>query len=1215
MATAEAASASLGPRYAPDDPTLPKPWKGLIDGSTGLTYYWNPETNITQYERPVSIPPPLPTGPSAATVPQSDPKPMVQSVQLNGMLAQHGQQIPEVSQLQPEYTNRLPPQQEQSQGPLVGQLAHQQTSQMTSTGQGSQFGQAFQPPYPHFGQGMQPRGPQIGPAQGQQGQVMQHQPLPQVGQQLLPQHGLQMTQQQQPNQHVPQQLGQLAPSYQVRPMGHHFVQQQNQQLHYMSYPQPMPVPGHHFAQNLTQHMPQGPQLSHQQDNRDVFPQIEDNGFPKVTQTGFSPSQVEYTGNAAPHSLPSENIPAHMSQAGVFRSQSQSFGSAVNMQQPNSTIQLQKTVSDVTQPQHSLPYQNQMGPPMVHSQQPGLPPVGSNIVYEENQRGRSGHEYYYSDNKEGSVVAPQLPKLAAIPMAKNQQDIRFGGLPIQNAPNIHAGGLNAVAGHGLPNIYNHGNEDRPISNHALKRALPIVPGSSDVMNLTSAEAYCRQHEVTATGENVPAPFTTFEDTGFPPEILREINAAGFVLPTPIQAQTWPIALQNRDIVAIAKTGSGKTLGYLIPAFIHLRRCRNNPQKGPTVLILSPTRELATQIQDEAIKFGQSSRVSCTCLYGGAPKGPQLKDLDRGADIVVATPGRLNDIFEMKKINFGQVSFLVLDEADRMLNMGFEPQIRKIVNEIPPRRQTLMYTATWPKEVRKIASDLLVNPVQVNIGSVDELAANKSITQYVEVVPQLEKQRRLEQILRTQEKGSKVIIFCSTKRLCDELTRSINRRNFAATSIHGDKSQGERDWVLNQFRSGKSSILVATDVAARGLDIKDIRVVINYDFPTGIEDYVHRIGRTGRAGATGMAYTFLSEQDWKYAADLVKLLEGANQFVPPEVREMADRGGPGFGRDRGSMNRFNFGSSAGAGGSGGGGGRGGMRDGGNFGGRGGMRDGGFGGRGGMRDGGFGGRGGMRDGGFGGRGGMRDGGMRDGSSGRGGRGDHFGRFGGGGRGFGGPGGGHVGWGREDRGPHERFNNRDGYGRGRGHGRFDNRREASRRGRERSYSSSPERVRTWGYSRSMSRSRSRSRSWSRSRSRSRSWSRSRSRDMSHSQSPSRGHSRIREHTRSHRSHSRSHSYDRYKKSEGRELDQKDLAGAAAAPPPLPAPEQHQEVQVVEAPEFEATVKPEMPPEFPGMLDNPAPPVDSLQVADDTVKVGGWEAMADPSDPTEAES
>jgi ATP-dependent RNA helicase DDX5/DBP2 len=426
---------------------------------------------------------------------------------------------------------------------------------------------------------------------------------------------------------------------------------------------------------------------------------------------------------------------------------------------------------------------------------------------------------------------------------------------------------------------------------------------------SAEAYCKKHEISVVGGNVPPPFTSFNDVGLPQEILRVIRSAGFSAPSPIQAQSWPIALQNRDIVAVAKTGSGKTLGYLIPSFFHLKRANKNPKMGPCVLVLSPTRELATQIQDEAVKFGKSVNISCTCLYGGAPKGPQLRELDSGTDIVVATPGRLNDILEMKRVSLGQVSFLVLDEADRMLDMGFEPQIRKIVKEISARRQTLMYTATWPKEVRKIAADLLNKPVQVNIGNVDELVANKSITQNVEVVQYNEKQRRVEQIVRSQEPGSKIIIFCSTKKMCDMLSRNLNRQ-FGAAAIHGDKSQGERDQVLNDFRTGKCPVLVATDVAARGLDVKDIRVVVNYDFPTGIEDYVHRIGRTGRAGATGIAYTFLGDQDGRQASNLIKILEGANQRVPPEIRELASKGG-------GFAPRSKWGSSGG----GDGGGRGG------------------------------------------------------------------------------------------------------------------------------------------------------------------------------------------------------------------------------------------------------------------------------------------------------
>eukprot|EP00250_Pteridium_aquilinum_P019622 c24496_g1_i3 orf=292-2184(-) len=406
------------------------------------------------------------------------------------------------------------------------------------------------------------------------------------------------------------------------------------------------------------------------------------------------------------------------------------------------------------------------------------------------------------------------------------------------------------------------------------------------------------------------------------MILQLLSAGFLAPTPIQAQSWPLALQSRDIVAIAKTGSGKTLGYLLPAFLHLARTRANSQLGPVVLVLSPTRELATQIQDEALKFGKSSRISCTCVYGGAPKGPQLRDLDRGADIVIATPGRLNDFLEMKRVSLRQVSYLVLDEADRMLDMGFEPQIRKIVKEIPRQRQTLMFTATWPKEVRKIADEILVKAVQVNIGKTDELVANKAITQYVEIVSMYEKQGKLERILRSQEPGSKVIIFCSTKKMCDQLARSLGR-GFGAAAIHGDKSQSERDHVLAQFKAGRCPILVATDVAARGLDIKDIRVVVNFDFPTGVEDYVHRIGRTGRAGATGIAYSFFTEQDGKHAKELIAVLEGANQKVPLELRDFAAKSffpkrggrweaGPMGGRDGGFNGGFGGGGGRGGGG---------------------------------------------------------------------------------------------------------------------------------------------------------------------------------------------------------------------------------------------------------------------------------------------------------------
>ncbi|KAL2341614.1 hypothetical protein Fmac_009554 [Flemingia macrophylla] len=1125
MATAEAASAGLGPRYAPDDPTLPQPWKGLIDGSTGLLYYWNPETNVTQYEKPAPVTPSVPSGPApVASTPTLAAMSGSHTMQSGGMTQQHGQQLmhvqpsqQQVSHLAQQHGQQVPQmqQQQQQQSSHVVPVTQQQPSQGAQSGQ---MAQSVPQPGLHQArqQMMQPQGQQVHHQMPPQAIHSQH-----FGQGMPQDHGSHIAQ-----PHVPQ----FTP----------------QNMHYMSYQQNViasrqPNSQHVQPNMVTSGQPNSQQVQHNmhgqpfENQQAVFSKVEEVEFKSGSQVGHSPSQYPQR-SALPvqnnQNIPSEAGSGQVPNVGVNAGQSQQFRAlSGSVQQSPSAMPLQQGGSDLYY-QHGPNFHNQMSPGMMHGHPSNAHPAGAgqNMGHEDNMRSRTGSEYYFNSNKDISTMGRQQQDMTQMSIPRNQQDMRIGNAPFQNV--MPSGNGSGIAGNARRSMFGPpvGGPSPLVTNSLIR---PPYMGSSDVADLSPAEVYCQQHEVTATGDNIPPPFMTFDATGFPPEILREIYSAGFSNPTPIQAQTWPVALQGRDIVAIAKTGSGKTLGYLMPAFILLRQRHNNSLNGPTVLVLAPTRELATQIQEEVIKFGRSSRVSCTCLYGGAPKALQLKELDRGADIVVATPGRLNDILEMKKIDFGQVSLLVLDEADRMLDMGFEPQIRKIVNEIPPRRQTLMYTATWPKEVRKIAGDLLVNPVQVNIGSVDELEANKAITQqYVEVVPQMEKQRRLEQILRSQERGSKVIIFCSTKRLCDQLARSIGR-TFGAAAIHGDKSQGERDWVLNQFRSGKSPILVATDVAARGLDIKDIRVVINYDFPTGIEDYVHRIGRTGRAGATGVSYTFFCEQDWKHAGDLIKVLEGANQHVLPELRQIALRGPQNFGKERGGMSRFD---SGGGGGRWESGGRGGMRDGG-FGGRGGgLRDGGFGGRGG----GFGGRGGgMRDGGFGGRGGGFGGrgGMRDGPSGQGGRGDFFPGRGNRGRGSGGPRGGHVGWGRGERGLDDRYN-MDGRGPGRGRGRFDNRRDVSYKNRGRSRS--PERVRTWDYSRSSSRSRSRSRSrsWSRGRSRSRSWSRGHSRSYSRSISPRRSRSRSRGRSYS-RSRSRSRSspcYDRHDRSDSHLPDQKDL-------------------------------------------------------------------------------
>jgi len=311
-------------------------------------------------------------------------------------------------------------------------------------------------------------------------------------------------------------------------------------------------------------------------------------------------------------------------------------------------------------------------------------------------------------------------------------------------------------------------------------------------------------------------------------------------------------------------------------------------GPIVLVLAPTRELAVQIQEECNKFGSSSKIKNTCCYGGVPKMEQARDLQNGCDIVIATPGRWIDFLESGKTNLKRVTYLVLDEADRMLDMGFEPQMRKICSQIRPDRQTLMWSATWPREVETLARDFCREaPVHINIGT-QGLKACHDIKQYVEIINEYDKSSRIRKLLERIMDGSKILIFSETKRGADNLCRQLRQDGFAALCMHGDKKQEERDWVLKEFKEGKSPIMIATDVAARGLDVKDIRYVINYDFPGAIEDYVHRIGRTGRAGASGMAYTFFTADKFKHAKDLVTVLEEAQQNVPDELRKLAGGG---------------------------------------------------------------------------------------------------------------------------------------------------------------------------------------------------------------------------------------------------------------------------------------------------------------------------------------
>ncbi|KAJ5234478.1 ATP-dependent RNA helicase dbp3 [Penicillium citrinum] len=362
---------------------------------------------------------------------------------------------------------------------------------------------------------------------------------------------------------------------------------------------------------------------------------------------------------------------------------------------------------------------------------------------------------------------------------------------------------------------------------------------------------------------------------------------FPAPTPIQAATWPLLFAGRDVIGIAETGSGKTLAFGLPCLRKLTESKKS-QKAyhPTAVIISPTRELAMQIYDQLIKFAEVAKAGVTCIYGGVRKDEQREALKTAA-VVVATPGRLKDLQNDGSVNLGKVKYLVLDEADRMLDKGFEQDIKDIIQPMPvSRRQTVMFTATWPRSVRDLASTFMSSPVTVTIGG-DPSAdprANTRIKQEVEVLDGREKENRLIQLLNRSQKGKnpeKVLVFCLYKKEAMRVERTISYKGFKVAGIHGDLNQSDRFRNLEAFKSGAATVLVATDVAARGLDIPAVKLVINVTFPLTVEDYVHRIGRTGRAGAEGHAITLFTEQDKALAGGLVNVLKAANQHVPEDL----------------------------------------------------------------------------------------------------------------------------------------------------------------------------------------------------------------------------------------------------------------------------------------------------------------------------------------------
>lgn len=391
-------------------------------------------------------------------------------------------------------------------------------------------------------------------------------------------------------------------------------------------------------------------------------------------------------------------------------------------------------------------------------------------------------------------------------------------------------------------------------------------------------------IKVTGPSPPHPVSSFAHFGFDDALMKAIRKSEYTQPTPIQAQAVPVALSGRDMIGIAKTGSGKTAAFIWPMLIHIMDQKElTPGDGPIGLILAPTRELSQQIYNEAKKFGKVYNISVVCCYGGGSKWEQSKALEVGAEIVVATPGRMIDLVKMKATNLERVTFLVLDEADRMFDMGFEPQVRSICNHVRPERQTLLFSATFKKKVEKLARDVLTDPVRIVQGDVGE--ANTDVTQIVCVMPQTAKLNWLtKNIVQFLSTGS-LLIFVTKKVNAEELASSLTLKEMDVLLLHGDMDQSERNKVITMFKKQEVNVLVATDVAARGLDIPHIRTVVNYDVARDIDTHTHRIGRTGRAGEKGTAYTLVTDKDKEFAGHLVRNLEGANQDVPKALLDLA------------------------------------------------------------------------------------------------------------------------------------------------------------------------------------------------------------------------------------------------------------------------------------------------------------------------------------------
>jgi ATP-dependent RNA helicase DBP3 len=419
--------------------------------------------------------------------------------------------------------------------------------------------------------------------------------------------------------------------------------------------------------------------------------------------------------------------------------------------------------------------------------------------------------------------------------------------------------------------------------------PSTPKQEPSKSLTESQKQWRtKHNVTLEDKiDLPA-YEAFSDV--PVESRFSDGYKGFTTPMPIQAQSWPYTLpkngkQGRDCIGIAETGSGKTLAFILPGLLKLftQSVPKNMRRNPRAMVLAPTRELANQIEKTLSSFQASLDVRSICVYGGVDKYPQLKAIRSGIDFVVATPGRLLAYVRNGEIDLSQVEYVVLDEADRMLDQGFVPDVTELVDSCQPKgtRQTMLFSATWPFEVQKLGRSFLESPVRITVSKdKDELAIASTVTQKIMVMKDWDKQDQLWEILNSN-KNKKIIVFALYKKECANLEWSVKDWGFNCVSLHGNKDQRERTKCMNMFRNNKVRLLIATDVASRGLDVRDVELVVNFSFPLTVEDYVHRVGRTGRAGSAGDSITFFTQRDKLCARGLIELLEKAGEDVPKEL----------------------------------------------------------------------------------------------------------------------------------------------------------------------------------------------------------------------------------------------------------------------------------------------------------------------------------------------